>query len=298
MNLQDLRYIVAIAGQRHFGRAAQACHVSQPTLSGQVRKLEEQLGVALFERTNKWVFPTEVGERILAHAARVLEEAEAIEEVARAARNPLGGPLRLGVIPTLGPYLTPLILGPLREACPELTPELWEDVTAVLLERLRGRRLDAAIIATEVPEGDLATRTLFAEPFLAALPVAHPLAEAEQVEESALSEDLLVLSDAHCLAGQALAACGRTEPRATSFRAASLETLVNLVAVGYGATLVPQLAARGMRGRGVVLRPLAGGAARTVRLVCRPSFPRMAAIKAVAAVIRRVVGGPRDGRRT
>lgn len=289
MNLQDLRYIAAVAEHRHFGRAAEACHVSQPTLSGQVRKLEEHLGVSLFERTNKWVAPTEVGERILAHASRVLEEAEAIEEAARAARNPLVGPLRLGIIPTLGPYLIPLVIHPLRQACPDLTLELWEDITTALLERLRSRRLDAAILATDVPEGDILSMPLFSEPFLAALPESHPLAGEDRVQESDLSSDLLVLSDAHCLAGQALAACGRNEPRVSSFRATSLETLVNLVAAGDGTTLVPQLAARTMRRRNVIFRPLSGASARTVRLLCRPSYPRLAAVKAAASVIRKAL---------
>lgn len=290
MNLRDLRYLVAIAEHRHFGKAAEACHVSQPTLSGQVKKLEEWLGVAVFERTNKWVVPTEVGERILSHARAAVACADAVEAEARAARDPLVGTLRLGVIPTLGPYLMPLAFGPLGRALPRLSIELWEDVTETVLDRLRAQKLDAALVATAVPEGELREIPLFTEPFLAALPAGHALAERERLAEAELAGSLLVLADGHCLRDQALAACGRMDGEAGAFRAASLETLVNMVAAGYGTTLIPGLAAGAMRGRDVVLRPLDGPASRTIRLVTRPSFPRMKAVEAVAAVIRRVAG--------
>jgi len=291
VNLRDLRYLLAIAEHRHFGRAADACHVSQPTLSGQVRKLEEWLGVALFERTNKWVVPTEVGKRILDHAARAVAAADAIQAEAKAARDPLVGPLKLGVIPTLGPYLMPLVFGPLRRDLPDLRIELWEDVTDSLLDRLRQRRLDAALIATSTGPGEFSERPLFTEPFLAALPPGHPLAGSDRVDEAALSADLLVLADGHCLRDQALAACSRTDAEAGALRAASLETLVNMVVAGYGCTLIPGLAAGAMQGRPVVLRPLAGQTARLVRLVSRPTFPRGAALDAMAATIRSSVQG-------
>lgn len=198
MNLQELRYFVAVAEHRHFGRAANACHVSQPTLSGQLRKLEEHLGVTLFERTNKRVALTPAGERILDHARKALSEASLVEAVAKASRDQLIGPLKLGIIPTLAPYLTPLILDPLREAHPGMTIELWEDVTLSLLDRLRSHLLDAALIATEVPEEGLSATALFVDPFLAALPASHPLASAEAVDESDLAADILVLADGHC----------------------------------------------------------------------------------------------------
>jgi len=290
MNLRDLRYLLAIAEHRHFGRAADACHVSQPTLSGQVKKLEEALGVAVFERTNKWVVPTEIGARILDHARIAVAAADAVEAEARAARDPLVGPLKLGVIPTLGPYLMPLVFGSLRKELPRLAVELWEDVTDSLLDRLRGQRLDAALIATDVPTGDLAEIPLFTEPFLAALPADHALAGRDRVREGDLAADLLVLADGHCLRDQALAACSRTDGDAGALRAASLETLVNMVAAGYGTTLVPGLAAGAMRGRDVVLKPLEGTAGRTVRLVSRPTFPRARALQAVADTIRTAVG--------
>ncbi|QJE72189.1 LysR family transcriptional regulator [Aerophototrophica crusticola] len=287
MNLRDLRYLLAVAEHRHFGRAAEACNVSQPTLSGQIRKLEEELGVEVFERTNKWVVPTEVGERLLTQAAKAVEAADGLVAAARAARDPLDGPLTLGVIPTLGPYLMPLVFGPLRDAYPKLRIELWEDTTDNVLERLRAKRLDAALIATDPPEG-LVDIPLFTEPFLAALPENHLLAGRARVAEADLADDLLVLADGHCLRDQALAACGRADARAGAFRAAGLETLLNMVAAGYGTTLVPGLAAGALRGRGIALRPLEGMPGRTVRLVSRPSFPRGKALEAVADTVRRV----------
>lgn len=297
MNLRDLRYLLAIAEHRHFGRAAEACHVSQPTLSGQIRKLEEYLGVTLFERTTKSVVPTGIGERVLALAAQAVEHADAIEAVARTARDPLVGPLKLGVIPTLGPYLMPLVFGPLKQAHPELMLELWEDVTDSLLDRLRTHRLDAALIATDPDDGDLIGRELFTEPFLAALPARHPLAGKARLDEADLAPDLLVLADGHCLRDQTLAACGRTDPQSGAFRAAGLETLVNMVAAGFGTTLIPGLAAGAMQGKPIVLRPLTGPTARTVRLVGRAGYPRAAALDAVAEVIRNAMAAV-EGRPT
>jgi len=285
MNLRDLRYVLAVAEHRNFGRAAEACHVSQPTLSGQLRKLEEQLGVVLFERTNKWVVPTEAGQQVLGHAARAVEAADAVQAAARAARDPLVGRLRLGIIPTLGPYLLPLALEPIRRACPRLELEIWEDVTEALLDRLASHRLDGALLATAPPDADDLDMILFTEPFLAALPPDHVLAGATRVEAAALAPDLLALHDGHCLGEQVITACGGARPGRADLRASSLETLVNLVAAGYGATLIPGLAAGAMRGRGVVLRPIEGFAARTVRLVARATSARRQALDAVAGAI-------------
>jgi LysR family hydrogen peroxide-inducible transcriptional activator len=296
MNLQDLAYFVAVAEHGHFGRAASACHVSQPTLSGQLGKLERELGVKLFERSNRRVSITPIGERALAHARRALEQAAEVEAVAMASRNQLAGPLKLGAIPTLAPYLMPRILEPMRCACPEMTIELWEDITASLVERVRDRRLDAALIATEEPDAGVTAVGLFTESFLAALPPLHPLAGREVVDEAGLAPDLLVLADGHCLAGQARAACGAEDGsgRPQALQASSLETLANLVAVGYGTTLVPALAADSMKLRGVVLRPLAGGASRTIRLVSRPTFPRPRALQMLARVVKANAGFPEN----
>jgi len=297
MNLQELRYFAAVVEFRHFGRAAESCNVSQPTLSSQIRKLEEELGVTLLERTNKRVDVTPVGRQILEHAQRVLAEAGQIESVARAARDPLVGALRLGVIPTLAPYLLPLILGPLRDAYPGLAIELWEDQTRLLIEGLRSHRLDAALVASPLGTHEIAEVPLFAEPLVAVLPPGHKLAVAETVDEAALATDLLVMADGHCLVNQSLAACGAKAGLQSAMQAATLETLVNLVAAGYGTTLIPALAVpwlegRGLAKRGVELRPLRQGASRIIRLASRPGFPRPQALRAIEKVVRKAV--PRE----
>ncbi|NKC32298.1 LysR substrate-binding domain-containing protein [Falsiroseomonas selenitidurans] len=286
MNLRDLRYALAVAEHRHFGRAAELCHISQPTLSTQLRKLEEELGVVLFERTNKSVAPTTAGEALLAHARAAVAAADAMLALAHASRDPLRGRLRLGIIPTLAPYLLPLVFGPLRDALPELVIEPWEDVTTALLDRLRSHDLDATLLATETEGADLEARPLFTEPFLAALPPDHPLTARTRVAEDELAADILVLADGHCLRDQALAACGQAGPRAGALRASSLSTLMNMVAAGYGTTLIPGLAAGTARDSGIALRPLQHKAGRHIQLVSRTTFPRRAAIDAIAALIR------------
>lgn len=285
MNLRDLRYLLAIVEHEHFGRAAEACGISQPTLSVQVRRLEELLGIALFERTSRKVVPTEACARLIGHVRAAVAEADAIFAVAGSLRDPLAGKLRLGIIPTLAPYLLPLVFAPLREALPGLDVEPWEDQTAALLERLRAHELDAALLATDTDGADLADRALFSEPFLAALPPDHPVARLGSVTEADLAPDILVLTDGHCLRDQALAVCGRTGALGGPLRAASLSTLLSMVAAGYGTTLVPGLAAGAAQDAGIVLRPLAMPAARIVRLVWRAQFPRRAALDAVGDVI-------------
>jgi LysR family hydrogen peroxide-inducible transcriptional activator len=285
MNLRDLRYLLAVAEHEHFGRAAKACGISQPTLSVQVRKLEELLGVELFERTSKAVTPTAACERLIGHARAAVAEAEAILAVARDLRDPLAGRFRLGIIPTLAPYLLPLVFAPLRETLPALEVEPWEDQTTALLERLRAHDLDAVLLGTEVDGTDLASQPLFAEPFLAALPPGHPLEGCELVAEADLARDILVLADGHCLRDQALDACGHSGTVGGALRAASLSTLLNMVAAGYGTTLIPGLAAGAAQDAGIVLRPLAARAGRTVRIAWRAHFPRRAAVEAVGKVI-------------
>src|SRR5271155_5813554 len=222
MNLRDLRYLLAVAEHEHFGRAAEACGISQPTLSVQVRKLEELLGVALFERTSKTVKPTAACERLIGHVRTAVAEADAILAVAQTLRDPLAGRLRLGIIPTLAPYLLPLVLAPLREALPALEVVPWEDQTTALLKRLHAYELDAALLATEVTGPDLESRPLFAEPFLAALPPEHPLAGCQVVAEADLAPDILLLEDGHCLRDQALAVCGQPGALSGTMRATSL----------------------------------------------------------------------------
>src|SRR5580698_9917031 len=200
-------------------------------------------------------------------------------------RVPLAGRFRLGIIPTLAPYLLPLVFAPLREALPGLEVEPWEDQTTALLKRLHAHELDAALLATEVIGPDLESRPLFAEPFLAALPPEHPLAGRAVVAEADLAQDILVLADGHCLRDQALAACGDSGGLGGALRASSLSTLLNMVAAGYGTTLIPGLAAGAAQDAGIVLRPLAARAGRTVRIAWRAHFPRRAAVEAVAETI-------------
>ncbi|RAI57977.1 LysR substrate-binding domain-containing protein [Roseicella frigidaeris] len=295
MNLRDLRYLLAVAEHAHFGRAAEACGISQPTLSVQVRKLEELFGVALFERTSKRVVPTAACERLLGHVRAAVAETDAMLTLARNLRDPLAGRFRLGIIPTLAPYLLPLVFAPLREALPALEIEPWEDQTTALLDRLRAHELDAALLATEVDGPDLVSQPLFAEPFLAALPPEHPLAQREVVAEADLARDILILAEGHCLRDQALAACGRGGALGSTLRAASLSTLLNMVAAGYGTTLIPALAAGAAQDAGIVLRPLAARVGRTVRIACRASFPRRAALDAVGEVIASRLRGFAEG---
>jgi len=295
MNLRDLRYLVAVAEHEHFGRAARACGISQPTLSVQVRKLEELLGVALFERTSKAVAPTAACARLIGHARAAVAEAEAMLAVARDMRDPLAGQFRLGIIPTLAPYLLPLVFAPLRAALPALEVEPWEDQTSALLERLRAHELDAALLATEVDGPDLASLELFAEPFLAALPPDHPLAGRAEVAEADLARDILVLADGHCLRDQTLAACGHSGALGGALRASSLSTLLNMVAAGYGTTLIPGLAAGAAQDAGIVLRKLATPAGRTVRIAWRAHYPRRAAVQAVGEVIAARLRGFAEG---
>jgi LysR family transcriptional regulator, hydrogen peroxide-inducible genes activator len=291
MNLRDLRYLLALAEHGHFRRAAEACGVSQPTLSVQLRKLEEALGVALFERTSQAVTPTAACERLIGHARGAVAEADALLAAARSLRDPLAGRFRLGIIPTLAPYLLPLVFAPLRAALPGLEVEPWEDQTAALIDRLRAHELDAALLATEVETPELIGQALFDEPFLAALPPEHPLAGRPAIGQDELAEDILVLADGHCLREQALEACGRSGALGGALRAASLSTLLNMVAAGFGTTLVPGLAAGAAQDAGIVLRPLAEPAGRTIRIVRRARYPRAAAVEAVGQVVARRLSG-------
>jgi LysR family hydrogen peroxide-inducible transcriptional activator len=293
MNLRDLKYIVAVAESGHFGRAARHCFVSQPTLSGQIKKLETELGVVIFERTNRRVAVTPTGEEILHHARLMIEQADAISQIARARQDPLAGPLRIGAIPTLSPYLMPLILLPLKQRHPQMKLVLSEEPTETLLERLAHHEIDAALLATAEDDSDLDSIALFDEPFWIAYPRDHPLYLQETITRRDLDElDLLLLSEGHCLAQQVMELC-HVSQRANSgemadLRASSLETLMQLVGAGFGSTLVPALAMRGSwaSGSGVVTRELDFDEAhRRVSLFHRKSFPRIAALQALIAVI-------------
>lgn len=294
MNLRDLNYFVAVADTRHFGRAAERCFVSQPTLSGQIKKLEEELGVTLFERTNKSVTLTPAGEDLLDRARRVLGEADALKELARSFRDPLAGPLRIGMLPTLSPYLLPLILEPLRETAPELRLILIEEITDHLIHRLQHHEIDAALVATPVEESGFVCQPLFDEPFW----LAHPRDSELYTHEGPFTHEeldalnILLLADGHCLASQVMEVCRLAERRQADdmadLRAASLETLLQLVGAGVGCTLIPALALRGnwMSDSGVIVQPLEmPDAFRTIRLVYRESFPNTAVLNKLTQVI-------------
>lgn len=290
MNLRDLRYLVAVADHRHFGKAAAACAVSQPTLSAQLKKLEDYLGQPLFERTNKHVETTPIGRAVIARARNALAEVDAILEITRRGGGaPLTGPFRLGVIPTLGPYLLPWLVPALNAAAPMVVLVVHEDVTTALLDQLRHHRLDAALVALPIAdEGGIATRPLFDEPFRFVCPASHPLAGATSVGAADLAaDDLLLLNEGHCLRDHALALCrgsGREAP--ADFRASSLETLRQMVAAGMGSTLFPVLALEGRPVPGTVALPLDPAATRRIALAWRESYPVEADIDALAAVVR------------
>ena len=291
MNLRDLRYLVALADERHFGRAAERCFVSQPTLSAQIRKLEEYLGVPLVERQPKRVKLTETGEKIVERARRALQEADAIVELAKTDRDPLAGALKLALIPTVGPYLLPHVAGPLRRGLPRLKLMLYEYQTGPLLEKLRDGELDLGILALPVPLDGLETAALYDEPFTVAMPASHPLAERDRVKlEDLRGETLLLLEDGHCLRDQALEVCSRIRlNEEQDYRATSLETLRQMVAAGHGITLLPELAAASPVGtaRGLRIRPFSKPTpVRTIGAVWRKSTTRGKAIEAVVAAVR------------
>lgn len=246
MNLRDLRYLVALAELRHFGRAADACHVSQPTLSTQIKKLEDELGVSLVERAPRHVMLTPAGHDIAARARRVLAEVEQMRETARRTSDPEAGSVRIGFFPTLGPYLLPHVVPRIRARFPRLELLLVEEKTEVVLQLLRDGKLDAAVLALPLHEDWLETHFLFEEPFMLAVPEGHPLAGHRNLRLAELSDQhLLLLEEGHCLRDQALAVCslaGAGEKE--GFRATSLETLRQMVAAGVGVTLLPMLAVK------------------------------------------------------
>lgn len=294
MNLRDLKYVLAVAEHRHFGKAAEASFVSQPTLSGQIKKLEEELGVTIFERNNRSVQITPIGEQLLAYVRRVLEQVEGMESLASAAQDPMAGPLRLGVIPTLGPYLMPLILGPIKKQFPQMHLVLREEITPRIMKQLHDHELDAVIVATDETADELREIALFDEPFWLAHPAKHALYNKEEINEADLAtEEMLLLTDGHCLTNQVISAC-HLEPDANNndLRASSLETLMQFIGAGYGVTLVPALALRGSwaTDTGVILREVdIPGAERRVRIITRKTYPRMPAIETLSDLIKKAL---------
>jgi LysR family hydrogen peroxide-inducible transcriptional activator len=293
MTLTELRYIVTLAQQQHFGQAAEQCHVSQPTLSIAVKKLEQELGVDLFERSKNRVSPTPVGEQVIAQAQRVLEESAAIHDIASAGKDQLNNPLHVGAIFTIGPYLFPNFIPALRKLAPNMPLVVEEGFTATLRRRLRKGELDVIIVALPFTEPDVVTQPLFEEPFVVLLPKTHPLAAQQSIKPAELKdENVLMLGEGHCFGDQVreLLPCqpaGSEEGIRTHSEGSSLETLRHMVASGLGITILPLSATLGTKYRGLVTRPLEGKkATRSVALAWRASFPRHKAIDALRSAIK------------
>ncbi|MDR2853426.1 MAG: LysR family transcriptional regulator [Burkholderiaceae bacterium] len=317
MTLTELKYIVAVARERHFGKAAEACFVSQPTLSVAVKKLEEELEVKIFERSASDVTVTPLGEQIVQQAQNVLDQAAGIKEIAKSGKDPLNGALRLGVIYTIGPYLLPDLVRQNIARTPQMPLILHENFTARLLDMLRAGEIDCAIMAEPFPDAGLAIAPLYDEPFMAALPTRHPLAQRESISSEQLkNETVLLLGIGHCFRDHVLAVCpefGRFQGQGgvgdirNSFEGSSLETLKYMVASGMGVTLVPRLSVPadalkpraheedGLRKKDAVTPmlgylpiregPLDAPPTRRVVLAWRRSFPRYEAIAALRNAI-------------
>jgi len=292
MTLTEMRYLVALARERHFGRAAESCHVSQPTLSVAIKKVESQLGVPLFERNAAEVRITAVGERIVAQATRVLEEAVKLAEIADGGRDPLAGPLRLGVIYTIAPYLLPQLVPALHRQAPAMPLFLKEDFTGNLVPALKSGDLDVIVIALPCQEQGLVERPEYNEPFRVIVPAGHSWARRKEVRSDELEgQDLLLLGQGNCFRDQVLEACPRlmaSDALAHSLEGSSLETIRHMVASGAGVAVMPSTAADPLMGQGqVAVLPFAGvSPVRRVGLVWRVTFPRPQAIDAVSAAIR------------
>ena len=287
MNIRDLQYLKAVADLRNFTAAAEFCHVSQPTLSTQIRKLEDSLGVAIFERSNKQVLITEAGQPIIEAAKRALLEIEVMRDHAREAKDPFAGTLRLGAFPTLAPYYLPTAVDMLRSSFPKLTLRLVEDKTDRLVTQLLAGELDAALLAYPLAEERLQHARLFTDPFLLAVGADHPLAQASHVTPSQLLDyDLLLLEEGHCLREQALEVCqlgGFYEQQ--EFRATSLETLRQMVRAGSGITLIPQIALRA--DPAICAIPFAPPApARHIGLFWRKTSSKQKLLAQIAALLR------------
>jgi len=294
VTLTELRYIVAVARERHFGHAAQTCFVSQPTLSVAIKKLEEELGVTLFERGPGEVSVTPVGQRVVEQAQRVLEEASRVKELAAAGHDPLAGTLRLGAIYTIGPYLLPKLIPVLRRLAPAMQLMIQENFTHRLAEMLKQGEVDVILVALPFAEAGVATRVVYDEPFLVALPPGHALGKKKHITSDELArESLLLLGSGHCFRDQVLDLCSnaRRSKRgalARTLEGGSLETIRQMVASGVGVTVLPATAVQPGESSGdlIRIRPFARPVPdRRVVLAWRKSFPRPEAIEALRQAI-------------
>jgi LysR family transcriptional regulator, hydrogen peroxide-inducible genes activator len=295
LKLKDLRYLVAVADTRHFGQAAARCFVSQPTLSAQLKKLEEYLGVQLVERHPRRISLTEAGTQVVARARRIIEASDEIVSLTALRRDPLSGRLRVALLPTIGPYLLPLVAARIRKKLPRIELMLYEYQTGPMLDHLQAGDIDMGILALPVPADGLVDRALFDEPFVVAMPENHALGARKSLKTSDLNgETLLLLEDGHCLRDQALDVCSHSQMQEKQdFRATSLETLRQMVASGGGITLLPQLASTGAYGhaRGVAIVPFARPApVRHIGALWRKTSAKVEAIEAVCDVIADAAG--------
>ncbi|TXG92968.1 MAG: hydrogen peroxide-inducible genes activator [Rhodocyclaceae bacterium] len=292
MTLTDLRYIVTLARERHFGRAAEKCHVSQPTLSVALKKVEQRIGALLFERTSSDVRLTPLGEQVAAQAERVLEEAARLDEIATQGKDPLIGPLRLGVIYTIAPYLLPRLIPALNQRAPQMPLYLQENFTVRLAEQLRRGELDVAILALPFSEPGIVTRAVYDEPFRVAVPAGHPLQRERSIQPERLTaEHLLLLGQGNCFRDQVVQACPNlSEPGGLqgALEGSSLETVRHMVASGAGVSVVPASAVESWQvdDRLMSVLPFAEPAPkRRVVLAWRVTFPRPQAIDAIREAI-------------
>ncbi len=296
MTLTEFKYIVAVAREKHFGRAAEACHVAQPTLSVAIKKLEDELGVVIFERGGAEVSITPLGARIIDQAELVLEQTAAIKEIASQHKDPLTGPLRLGIIYTIGPYLLPPLVKTMIEQVPNMPLVLQENFTVRLLELLRQGELDAAIMALPFPDHGLVLEPLYDEPFVVALPKHHPWANRSEISAQDLKlETMLLLGTGHCFRDQVLEVCPEMSRFSTTgdgiartFEGSSLETIRHMVASGIGITVLPLASVPDMNAKDGMLRyvPFAPPLpSRRVVIAYRKSFTRVAAIDAVRQAV-------------
>ena len=292
--LRQLRYLTALAEHRHFGRAAEECLVTQSTLSAGLQELETLLGASLVERTRRSVRLTSLGEEVAARARRLLRDAQDLVDAVRAADAPLSGPLRLGVIPTIAPYLLPRVLPDLRRAYPNLRLILREDLSARLMEGLKGGDLDLLLLALPWAAEGITFLPIGDDPFLLALPPGHPLAGDTPLAIDTLPADqLLLLEEGHCLRDHALAACHLAPHRDQGLTGTSLHTVVQMVAGGLGITLLPKMAVESgaLAGSGLVARPLAdAGAKRGIGLAWRASSARSGEFRLLGEALAAAIG--------
>ncbi len=291
MNLRDLSYLVALADHRHFGKAAETCFVSQPALSMQIKKLERYLGVKLLERTNKSVLLTDIGMSLVERSRQILSQVEELRDIANLAKDPYSGELKIGIIPTLAPYLLPYIMQTLSSTFPKLTIYLVEEQTSSIVEKLKAGKLDATILALPIHGEGFITSSLFEEEFMLAVPNNHVFTKRKTIRQTELvNKHLLLLEDGHCLREQALAVCQNVKAHESkSFRATSLETLRHMVASGAGMTLIPKLACKANDGIAYLAfnqpRPL-----RVIGMLWRATSAKGKLLNDIAGVIKKTMG--------